>query len=143
MVKTIKVLDMSNEFTFFERQKLEYLLRTKQNLRDIGKIMRRAHTILSREIKRNGGGSQKKYRADTAQRLHEKRKHNKHRGKLDKFPELKRYIVERLKREWIPEVIAGRLKAEAKSETIRHESIYQYIYERCQGPRFSDTELKG
>lgn len=121
---------MSNEFTFFERQKLEYLLRTKKSLRDISKVMRRNHTIVSREIRRNGT-ERKKYRADTAQRLYEKRKHGKHKGKLDKHPELKAYIVKKLKEDWSPEEIAGRLKAGAKKgATISHESIYHYIYER-------------
>jgi len=120
---------MSNEFTFYERQKLEYLLRTKQSLRKISKIMRRTHTILSREIRRNGTNRQK-YRADTAQRLCEKRKHKQHKGKLDKYPELKEYVVSGLKKEWSPDVIAGKLKIEGKKETISHESIYHYIYNK-------------
>ncbi len=120
---------MSNEFTFFERQKLEYLLRTKQSLRKISKVMRRVHTILSREIRRNGI-SRVKYRADTAQRLFDKRKHQQHRGKLNKYPELKAYVVEKLKDEWSPDVIAGKLKIEGKKETISHESIYHYIYNK-------------
>lgn len=120
---------MSNEFTYFERQKLEFLLRTKQTLRAISKVMRRSHTILSREIRRNGD-NRKKYRADTAQIMHEKRKHAKHIGKLDKYPELKHYVHEKLKEEWSPEEIAGRLKQELRKETISHETIYHYIYER-------------
>lgn len=121
---------MSNEFTFYERQKLEYLLRTEQSLRNISKVMRRTHTILSREIRRNGD-NRRKYRADTAQRLFEKRKHGKHRGKLDKYPELKTWVFEGLKKEWSPDVIAGKLKNEKKTkQTISHESIYHYIYNK-------------
>lgn len=120
---------MSNEFTYYERQKLEFLLRTSQTLRAISKVMRRSHTILSREIRRNGD-NRKKYRADTAQRLFEKRKHSKHIGKLDKYPELKHYVHEKLKEEWSPEEIAGRLKNESRKETVSHETIYHYIYER-------------
>jgi len=122
---------MSNEFTFYERQMLEYWLRTKQSLREISRIMRRAHTILSREIRRNGN-NRTKYRADTAQRLFEQRKHGKHRGKLDKYPKLKAYVVDCLKQDWSPEEIAGRLKTEINHETISHESIYYYIYERSE-----------
>ena len=120
---------MSNEFTYYERQKLEFLLRSSQTIRAISKVMRRSHTILSREIRRNGD-DRKKYRADAAQRLFEKRKHAKHTGKLDKYPELKQYVAEKLREEWSPEEIAGRLKSESKKETISHESIYHYIYER-------------
>ena len=128
---------MSNELTFYERQQLEYWLRTKQSLRNISKVMRRTHTILSREIRRNGV-SRQRYRADTAQRLCERRKHGKHKSKLDKYPELKERVVEGLKKEWSPDVIAGKLKQErvGKKLTISHESIYHYIYSkdgRCEG----------
>jgi transposase, IS30 family len=129
MALSIKVVDMSNEFTFYERQKLEYWLRSSQSLRDIGRIMKRAHTILSREIRRNGDNRQK-YRADTAQRLHERRKHKQHKGKLDKYPELKEYVVEGLKNEWSPDVIAGKMKTAKMEHTISHESIYHYIYNK-------------
>lgn len=124
---------MSNELTFYERQGLESWLRTKQSLREIAKIMRRSHSILSREIRRNGD-NRKKYRADIAQRLFEKRKHGKHRGKLDKYPKLKEYVIGKLKEEWSPDVIAGRLKDDQPKEllgqSISHESIYHYIYEK-------------
>ena len=103
---------MSNCLTLYDRQKLEYWLRTKQSLRAIAKIMRRDHSVLVRELNRNGDGVRKKYRADTAQKLFEKRTHKQHKGKLDKYPELKEYVVEGLKKEWSPDVIAGKLKQE-------------------------------
>ena len=125
---------MSNEFTYFERQKLEYWLRTKMSIRDIAKTIRRAHTIISREIRRNGT-DRKKYRADIAQRLFEKRKHDRHKGKVEKNPALKEYIVSGLKQEWSPDEIAGRLKEvsgkETNGVTISHESIYEYIYNKA------------
>lgn len=121
---------MSNELTYYERQQLEYWLRTKQSLRDIGKTMRRVHTILSREIARNGGGDRKKYRADVAQRLYEARKHKQHKGKLDKYPKLKELVIAGLEKEWSPDVIAGKMKTEKRKITISHESIYNYIYNR-------------
>ena len=124
---------MSNEFTFYERQMLEYWLRTKQSLRAISKVMRRTHTILSREIRRNGI-NRKKYRADVAERLSEQRKHKQHKGKLDKYPELKKYVFGKLKEDWSPDIIAGRLKddrlKELLGQTISHESIYHYIYHK-------------
>ena len=121
---------MSNDLKFYDRQQLEYWLKTKQSLRAIAKIMRRDHSVLVRELKRNSDGVRKKYRADTAQRLSEKRRYKQHKGKLDKYPELKNRVVEGLKKEWSPDVIAGKLKTSNAKQTISHESIYNYIYNK-------------
>src|SRR3990167_6649527 len=109
MALSIKVVYMSNELTIYDRQKLQYWLRTKQSLRDLAKVIRKDHTILSREIRRNGG-DRTKYRADIAQALADKRRHQKRRGKLDKYPELKKLVVNCLRRDWSPEEITGWLK---------------------------------
>lgn len=122
---------MSNDLTFFERQKFQYYApRLSLSLRDIGRLMRRDHSILVRELKKCGL-TRDRYRADVAQAAYEKRKHKKRRGKLDKYPALKKYIVNKLKDDWSPDIIAGKLKNEINlGITISHESIYQYIYER-------------
>src|SRR3989338_4598149 len=120
MPLSIKVVGMSNCLTFYDRQKFEYWLRTKQSLRAIAKIMRRDHSVLVRELNRNGDGVRKKYRSDIAQRLCEKRTHKQHKGKLDKYPELKEYVVDGLKKEWSPDVIAGKLKTDGSKQTISH-----------------------
>lgn len=93
-------------------------------------VMRRDHSVLVRELKRNACGDRKKYRADTAQRLFESRVRKQHKGKLDKHPELKEYVLNKLKEDWSPDVIAGKLKLEKQKITISHESIYHYIYEK-------------
>lgn len=121
---------MSNCLTFYDRQQLEYWLRSKQSLRAIAKIMRRDHSVLVRELNRNGTGNRKKYRADIAQKLFENRSHKQHKGKLDKYPELKELVVEGLKKEWSPNVIAGKMKIKKRPQIISHESIYNYIYNR-------------
>jgi IS30 family transposase len=122
---------MSNNLTFYDRQRLEYWLKTKQSMRAIARILRRDHTVLIRELKRNGGEDRKKYRADAAQRLFEKRAHRQHRGKLDKYPELKKLVVDGLNKDWSPDVIAGKLKTSGYEQTISHESIYHYIYNKA------------
>lgn len=122
---------MSNELTFYDRQMLQYWLRSKRSMRSIAKIMRKDVSVISREIKRNSS-SRNKYRADLAQRICDKRKHKIHKGKLDKYPKLKEYIEERLELDWSPEQISGRLKQHPPSElkrlSISHESIYYYVY---------------
>ena len=96
MPLTIKVAGMSNCLTFYDRQQLEYWLRTKQSIRAIARILRRDHSVLVRELNRNSFGNRKKYRADVAQRLFESRSHKQHRGKLDKYPELRKQVLEGL-----------------------------------------------
>jgi IS30 family transposase len=98
--------------------------------------MKRTHSVLSKELKRSCDGVRKKYRADIAQTKYEKRKHKQRRGKLDKYPELKDYVEKKIRLDWSPEQIAGRLKeyprALLESTTISHESIYYYIYEKSE-----------
>ena len=126
---------MSNELKYYDRQKLEYWLRTKQSLRKIAKIMCRDVSVISREIKRNSSG-RNKYRADTAQRLWDKRKHKQHMGKLNKHPKLREYVEKRLLEDLSPEQIAGELKEsppiELEGILISHESIYYWIYEKAE-----------
>lgn len=123
---------MSNELTFYDRQKLQYWLRTKQSLRKIAGLMQKDHSVLSREIKRNGSYGRKGYRADTAQRLFENRRHKQRRSKMEKYPKLKEYVLLNLREGWSPEEIAGRLKGTKTDVTVSHESIYQYIYNRAK-----------
>lgn len=125
---------MSNDLTNYERQKLQYWLQTKISLRAIARTMRRTHSALSKEINKNGDGDRTKYRADIAQRMFEKRRHKQRNGKLDKYPELKRIVVDGLEEGWSPDVIAGKLKTSGEKQTISHESIYHYIYNK--GGRF-------
>ena len=130
MTKTIKVVDMSNNLKFYDRQKLEYWLRTKQSIRAIAKIIGRDHSVIVRELRRNSARGRVGYQADVAQRLSEQRIHKQHRGKLDKYPSLKKYVVNGLLDEWSPDVIAGKIKTSGEKQTISRESIYYYIYNK-------------
>lgn len=122
---------MSNDITFFERQKFQYYApRRGLSLRSIGVLMKRDHSILSRELKKCGL-TRDRYRADAAQRAYEIRKHKKRKGKLDKYVKLKEYVISKLGEDWSPDIIAGKLKNEVNiGVAISHESIYKYIYER-------------
>lgn len=130
MALAIRKVPMSNELTLYDRQRLQYWLRTKQSLRTIARLIHKDHSVVSREIGRNGG-SRQKYRADSAQVLADKRRHQKRQGKLDKHPVLKEFVINHLKNDWSPEEIDGRLKQLKLRDTISHESIYHYVYQRA------------
>lgn len=124
---------MSNELTFFDRQRLQFWFRTKLSLRKIAGLINKDHSVVIREIKRNSSG-RNKYRADIAQRLCEERKIKKRKGKLDKNPELKKYVDDGLLNDWSPEQISGRLREfkELEGLSISHESIYYYVYDKSE-----------
>src|SRR3989339_787017 len=114
-----------------EREKIEFYLRCKQGIRDIARLIHRDHSVISREVKRNGGASG--YDAKRAQALTDKRLAHNTKRKLDKDPKLKKYVIGRIKNEdWSPKAVAGRLKKHPPpglaGKRISHESIYQYIY---------------
>lgn len=85
-------------------------------------------STIGREIKRNLHQKFHQYLPDTAQRKADKRKGlNRKRRYLEKQPELKRWIIRKLKKGWSPDLIAGRFK-ESGPIYFNQESIYQFIY---------------
>jgi IS30 family transposase len=117
--------------TYFERQKIEMYLRLGKSYREIAKLLRRDHTVVSREVK-NNKGDYSPYTAEIAQRAADLRARRTNKRKLDKYPKLKEYVVGMLREDWSPEEIAGRLKEQPpshlKGKAISYESIYDYIY---------------
>jgi len=113
-----------------EREKIEFYLRCKQGIREIARLIHRDHSVISREVQRNGGVSG--YDAKRAQAMADKRLGHNRIRKLDKDRELKQYVVNNLTEDCSPKQVAGRLRKypppEIKGKLISHESIYQYIY---------------
>jgi len=122
-----------SRITFYEREKIELYLRMGKSHRWISRKIRRNHTDITREINRNSS-PYFPYRAADAQRLSEARQNKKNRKKLEKlrYIKLRVYVVSKLREDFSPDQIAGRLRNEPPSElkgmAISHESIYQYIY---------------
>lgn len=80
-----------------ERERIEFYLRCRQGIREIGRLLHRDHGVISREIKRNSGFSG--YGAKLAQTQADKRVGHNRKRKLDKDSELKQYVVGQLKEE--------------------------------------------
>ncbi len=115
-----------------EREQIEWFLKLKLGLREIGRRLGRNHGIVSRELKRNTLPGQK-YSAAGAQKLAERKSHKTNKRKLESDEALHDWVVKKLKAGWSPEQIAGRLKNHPPKflvgRYINHESIYQYIYD--------------
>ena len=125
-----------NRLTRYEREQIA--LHTKQGLgiRAIARIIKRDHTVVSRELKRNKS-QLFPYESTSAQYYAERRSKKTNVRKIDKYPELKDWIKDKLHSKWSPEQIAGRLKKsppkKLKGIQISYEAIYQWIY--AESPR--------
>jgi len=122
-----------SRITFYEREKIELYLKIGKSHRWIGRRLCRNHTDITREINRNSS-PRFPYRAADAQRLFKARQNKKNQKKLEKleYVKLREYVVAKLREDFSPDQIAGRLRKEPPPElvemAISHESIYQYIY---------------
>ena len=115
--------------TYNDRKIIEKLLNKKLTYRAIGRAISRSHTTISDEIKLNSG--QLGYSADRAQYYHEQRQLNKgNKKKLEINDKLREHVIKKLKKDWSPEEISGRLKEYPDKEIgyVCHETIYEYIY---------------
>jgi len=118
--------------TFYERQQIEAYLRMKKKKKWIADKLARDYSIIKREIKRNSG-EHLPYKATDARYYAERRARNTNKRKLlkPKNKKLKEFVDKKIKKDWSPEEIVGRLKDRSFAgitEIISHEAIYDYIY---------------
>jgi IS30 family transposase len=117
-------------FTAKERHTLMHLLYCKLSYREIGCRLGRHHTSISREVTRNQRivGN---YWDEPAQRwARQRRQQARHTRKQSNKP-LKAYVLKKLREDWSPETIAGRLELDFPRQRLMRmspEGIYQWIY---------------
>jgi len=120
--------------TFEDRKIIEVMIKRGKGKREIARRLHRNHTIIIREINRNTG-DYLPYNAQIAQKRFEKRKFGKRKKKLETNMKLKEYVTEKIREDWSPEQISGRLKLLEKQgkdppDQISHETIYQYLFSK-------------
>ena len=122
--------------SFYERQIIETRRRGKWKVGKIAKYLKRDHSIVSRELKRNRH-PRGKYLAVYAQEKTDKRSHCTNKKILDKDFMLHLYVRDQLREGWSPEQVAGRLKKSPPpwlvGSSVSHETIYQYMYQSPYG----------
>jgi len=108
-----------------ERCQIARLHEDGQSLRQIAAALDRPPSTISRELKRNGG-RRVGYKPSYA---HEQARARRWTGsRLERDGDLRGLVLDRLKRGWSPEQIAGRLERDKAASRISHESIYRFIY---------------
>ena len=116
-----------------ERIEIYRLHADGKSLRCIAGVLGRSVATISRELKRNSKASKKwagGYDPQRAQELMLRRHARGRAHKLERQPELRREVLQRLAEGWSPEQIAGRMAQGSASQRISYESIYRYIYWR-------------
>lgn len=116
----------------YDREQIEHYFRLGLSGRAIAKRIGRHHSVIERELSRNRS-PQFVYDASKADYFSNRRAKKTNKRKLEKSEKLYEYVLEKLKKDWSPEQIAGRLKnhplPKLKGLTISYEAIYQFIYE--------------
>lgn len=114
--------------SLYEREQLYALRLQGKSFREIGCVLSRAHTSLSREYYRNLHRHRQEYIACVADAKAERRSVTQRYQAPLKDPKTFLYVREKLRLGWSPEIIAGRLPIDHPGQSIHHETIYRYIY---------------
>ena len=118
-----------NQITADERDKIAVYLAGGFNYSDIARMLGCDRSSIMREIKRNGSKQYHVYTSMYADKRSVERKSKANRHDRLKDDVIREYVVEKLKEQWTPELIAGRLEQDHPGFSISHEAIYQYIYQ--------------
>ena len=117
-----------------EREEISRGLSTQQSLRAIARLLGRAPSTISREVRRNGGHAA--YRATISDQAAWDRGLRPKKCKLACHPPLAHAVSTKLQRKWSPEQIAGWLKRTFPGEAhkqVSHETIYRSLYIQARG----------
>ena len=119
-----------NHFTINDRIVLAQLISCGYSIRKIGKVLNKAPSSISREIKRNSIGIKvKKYIPSKAQTLYSTRKQNCGRKRINDEDALA-YIKECISKHWSPEQLFHRCKSIALPSI---STIYRMIHRQQLG----------
>ena len=126
-------------FTKSSRNELSILLKKGYSLRNIGDVLKKSPSSISREVKENSVNGE--YDPDKANhKAYFKRWNSKYQTmKISLNPKLEKYIMEKLRAGWSPQSIAERLKTENRGKSvISFKLIYQWfntpqgqLYKKC------------
>jgi transposase, IS30 family len=110
--------------------------------RAIAARLGRDRSVISREITRNGGRDG--YRVHAAQERYETLKSRPKERKLEKNQRLHDVVAEKLRDDFSPEQVSGRLKEDYPDDPgmhVSHETIYQALFLQARGELRTQLKL--
>jgi len=120
--------------TLTQREEISRGIAAARSMRSLARLLGRAPSTVSREIRRNGGYD--RYRAAEADAQAWARARRPKRCKLANDPRLRQLVASKLELNWSPEQIAGwlkRLYPEDERYRVSHETIYRSLYVQARG----------
>jgi IS30 family transposase len=120
--------------TLGEREEISRGIVAGRSVRAIARVLGRAASTISREIRRNGGS--RRYRAEASDQRAWKQALRPKLCKLAMHGQLRQAVVTKLEKNWSPEQIAGWLKRSCPTNEARrvsHETIYRSLYVQARG----------
>ncbi|GFO54308.1 transposase InsI for insertion sequence element IS30A [Geomonas sp. Red276] len=112
-----------------ERSCIEIFLGQDMSSRDIAAALNRAHSSITREIRRNRSLSG--YRGQTAQKKADTRRKQPRHFRRQEHDPLVKYVDKKLRNDWSPEQIANRIQIDYPDDDrmrISVEAIYAWVY---------------
>jgi IS30 family transposase len=123
--------------SLLERQRIATMRRQGSSVREIARIIGRAPSTVSRELRRNtlahDGG---RYDGDLAHARARQRARRPRRNRLTRDEQLRRVVQSLLEQDWSPEQISAhlrRLYPDRPSWHLCHETIYQALHHGGKG----------
>ena len=118
-----------SHLSLIERELMSIYKAQGKSINEIGQLLERSSSTISRELKRNAPPIHTNYYVGYRAHLRSgKRISNAHKRKKLKNNLIRNYVENKLKLGWTPEQISGRLPLEYPGQSISYEAIYQYIY---------------
>ena len=131
-----------SHLTLEERIRIEIFVSMGLSCREMARRLGRSHSTLSRELRRNVGSAKRGYCAQSAERRARKRRKRPRHYRCMNRPGLIAWVDEKLRANWSPEQIAGRIRLEYpedQSMRISTETVYPWVYAAAQ---FDDTSYR-
>ena len=118
---------MVHHLTTEERDRIAQLRHHGANQNEIARALKRSPGTISRELRRNGSGSEY-FAAQAQEQAHRRRQERPLTRKMDR-PELHQAVRQGLAQYWSPEQIAGRLQVEDSQgeRPVTARTIYRWI----------------
>lgn len=114
-----------------ERLIIDRMHQQGKSCRQIALKLKRSHTTILRELKRNADWKKGYVYSIAETRMLGRRRLKRHT--LFKDQVLQRFVINRLRDKWSPDVIAAYLKKHHPKRAVSKETIYRFIYETEYG----------